>query len=553
MTPAPGVISHIKKIINVVLYARVSTKRQAENEASILEQIRRMKIYCEEKDYRIVGIYKDEGASARTEKRPTFQKMILDLTSGRVQAQAVIVLNRTRYFRDVYGAQKYERILDRKGIEIISLDLPTEGMDLSAKHYTTILFDAAGQYHSELDGVATLGGMLGNARLGYYNGGKPLYGYRSVKILNERGKLKSKLVVCSTEKEQVRRIFSLYLRSFGGGRIAKILNDEGVRWRNGKRWKKAKILEIIANPIHKGEYIYNRRVSRTKRENPESEWVRVKVEPTVDEETFNLAQRIRERNAPTVTNPAIVSSPLLLTGLLVCGLCGSAMSLETGKSGRYRYYNCTRYLREKSCPGQRVRVEILDREVVEHMSQKLFSIKRLSLLLREFLNDMKRQRKGRKGEEAAIQSEIRGKEGELENVYLAIRKGIVKEGNIDEVIGQLKGEIAVLRGKLSESEKATEFTLPPHAFSPKFLREFQLTLSQTLGSDVSRAKSYLRLLLSKVRLNGRSVTLVAKKNILLGAILANDQPKLAQVPTAGRVWLPGRDSNRPKDAEDFSA
>jgi len=120
--------------MNVVLYARVSTKRQAENEASILEQIRRMRIYCEEKGHKILDRYKDEGASARTDKRPIFQNMILDITSGRVKAQAVIVFNRSRFFRDVYGAKKYERMLARKGIEIIALDIPTEGMDRPVKH-----------------------------------------------------------------------------------------------------------------------------------------------------------------------------------------------------------------------------------------------------------------------------------------------------------------------------------------------------------------------------------------------------------------------------------
>ena len=69
-------------------------------------------------------------------------------------------------------------------------------------------------------------------------------------------------------------------------------------------------------------------------------------------------------------------------------------------------------------------------------------------------------------------------------------------------------------------------------------------MSQALGSDVSRAKSYLRLLLSKVKLDGSSVTLVAKKNILLGTMLANHQPQLAAVPTAGQVRLRGTDDVR---------
>jgi len=528
--------------MNAVLYARVSTKRQAKSDISIPEQIRGMTAYCKERGYRIVGIYKDEGASARTDRRPVFQQMILDLTSGKVKVQAVIVFNRTRFFRDVFGAQKYERTLAHKDIEIIALDLPTEGMGAPVKHLTTTIVDATSQYFSELNGTVTLGTMLGNARQGYFNGGKPPYGYRTVRVLNEKGEPKSKLAIRVSEGKVAQRIFSTYIQGIGAKKTAIILNEDGIRWRNGKRWTKGRVLDVISNPIHRGEYIYNRRSHRTKKQNPEDEQIKIRVEPTVDEETFNLAQEIRKRNAPSTTNPAVVSSPLLLTGLLVCDLCRAPMGLETGKSGRYRYYNCSRFLREKSCPGQRVRVELLDREVLDHVGQRLFSVRRLSLLLREYAKDMKGQKRKIKTEQQATRSEIREKEGELENIYLAIRKGIVKEGNIDELIVRLKDEIRDLQGRLHEPEAARKSVLPPHVFSPAFLGRFRLRLTQALASDTPRAKSYLRLLLRKVRLKGEKVTLVARRDALLTALATNGPPQATQVPTAGPVWLPGLDN-----------
>jgi len=538
-----GLVNQARKIMYVVLYARVSTKRQAKSDISIREQILQMTAYCKDRGYKIVGIYKDEGASARSDRRPIFQQMIDDLTSGRVKAQAVVVSNRTRYFRDVYGAQKYERLLGQKSIEIISLDLPTEGMSLPAKHLTTTVVDASSQYSSELNGTVTLATMLGNARKGYFNGGKPPYGYRTRTVLNEKGEPKSKLAVCPSEKKVVQHIFSLYIQGTGAKRIASTVNKEGIRWRKGKRWTKGKVLDVIANPIHKGQYTYNRRSHVTRRENPEDEQIRIKVEPTVHERTFNLAQEIRRRNAPAITKPAVVSSPLLLTGLLVCGLCGAPMGLETGKSGRYRYYNCSRFLREKSCSGQRIRVDLLDREVLDHVSQRLFTRGRLSLLLREYAKDMKGQKGKIKTELEIIRSEIREKEAELENVYLAIRKGIVKEDNIDELIIRLKGEIRSLQGGLHETEVGTKLALPPHVFSPTFLGRFRLRLSEVLASDTPRAKSYLRLLLDKVRLKGRKVTLVARKSALLAALATNGPRHATPVPAAGQVWLPGQDWN----------
>jgi len=42
-----------------------------------------------------------------------------------------------------------------------------------------------------------------------------------------------------------------------------------------------------------------------------------------------------------VTPPHVVSGPNLLTGICHCGNCGGAMTLRTGKNGRYRYYACS--------------------------------------------------------------------------------------------------------------------------------------------------------------------------------------------------------------------
>ncbi len=272
--------------------------------------------------------------------------------------------------------------------------------------------------------------------------------------------------------------------------------------------------------------------------------MRVKVDLTVDEETFNLAQRIRERNAPKVTNPAVVSSPILLSGLLKHSVCGSSMTLETGKSGKYRYYNCRKYLRSKSCKGERIPADVLDKEILEHVTDKLFSVKRLRLLLEEFSQDIKTHKKSRKTGMAAIRSEIRGKEGELENVFSAIRRGVVKERNVDEVIERLKQEIGVLQSKLNEVQKTERFVLPPHIFSPRFLQKFQLKLKQTFNSEIPLAKSYLKLFFEKIKLRGSEVTLIARKDVLLNALVRNRQPHLSRVPTARVVWLPEPDTIR---------
>lgn len=70
-----------------------------------------------------------------------------------------------------------------------------------------------------------------------------------------------------------------------------------------------------------------------------------------------------------LTAPRVVSGPTLLTVICFCATCGGAMTLRTGKSGRYRYYTCSTKARqgETGCKGRTVPMEKLDSVVAEHL------------------------------------------------------------------------------------------------------------------------------------------------------------------------------------------
>jgi hypothetical protein len=58
-----------REISNVVLYLRVSTDGSVESNISIPNQKSLLKDYCEEKKWKIIHIYIDEGISAATDQR----------------------------------------------------------------------------------------------------------------------------------------------------------------------------------------------------------------------------------------------------------------------------------------------------------------------------------------------------------------------------------------------------------------------------------------------------------------------------------------------------
>jgi DNA invertase Pin-like site-specific DNA recombinase len=58
------------------LYLRVSTARQAERDVSIPDQKRQGEAYCASRGYNRVETFIEAGASATSDRRPEFQRMI---------------------------------------------------------------------------------------------------------------------------------------------------------------------------------------------------------------------------------------------------------------------------------------------------------------------------------------------------------------------------------------------------------------------------------------------------------------------------------------------
>lgn len=67
----------------------------------------------------------------------------------------------------------------------------------------------------------------------------------------------------------------------------------------------------------------------------------------------------------------VVGVPTLLTGLIHCAKCDGAMTIRTGKSGRYRYYTCSTkaWQGPTACEGMTVPMEKLDDLVANHLEK----------------------------------------------------------------------------------------------------------------------------------------------------------------------------------------
>lgn len=139
--------------------------------------------------------------------------------------------------------------------------------------------------------------MKENAYKAIHNGGLPCLG------LDVDPETK-KYVINEHEAEAVRIIFEKVTQGWSYRELAEYLNLLGYRTKMGKKFSAtSSFYDILTNPKYKGEYVFNRSVSKPKqlgmkrshRKNKnEEEIIRVPngIPAIVDEETFELVQKL---------------------------------------------------------------------------------------------------------------------------------------------------------------------------------------------------------------------------------------------------------------------
>lgn len=104
-------------IIRAALYIRVSTEEQAREGYSVDAQKQNLINYAKKQGYTIVGIYSDEGVSARKgyKKRKELLRLLEDVDNGKIDLILFIKLD--RWFRSISDYYKIQEILDRNNVD----------------------------------------------------------------------------------------------------------------------------------------------------------------------------------------------------------------------------------------------------------------------------------------------------------------------------------------------------------------------------------------------------------------------------------------------------
>lgn len=536
--------------LRAALYLRVSTPRQAEHDVSIPDQRRQGEAYCAARGYQLVETYVEPGASATNDRRPAFQQMIEAGTARPSAFNVVVVHSFSRFFRDHFELEFYVRKLAKNGVRLLSMtqELGDDPMQVMMRQIMA-LFD---EYQSKETAKHTLRALKENARQGFWNGSLPPIGYRVVDAEKRGAKVKKKLEIDPLHADTVRQAFELALEGDGtSGRmgvkaIAKHLNERKLYTRTGGRWGVGAVHRMLTRPTYIGRHEFNKR-GKTKVLKPTDEVIAVPVPPLLDQRTFDAVQAHLKSRNPKVAPPQVVGGPTMLTGICFCADCGGAMTIRTGKSGRYRYYTCSTAARqgETGCKGRSIPMEKLDDLVAAHLEQRLLDSERLETVLAAVL-DRRQERAERRATHA---TELRKKAAEadtrLKRLYDAIESGVadLEDESLKERIAELRSLKAQAQ---ADAERATMALEGLGAeITPATLRAFAEAARLRLrGPDGGYRRDHLRALAQRVEVAEGEVRIIgSRSNLLRTLAAANGVASAGAVPSFVPRWRTGWDSN----------
>ena len=312
------------------LYVRVSTDEQADKGYSQRDQEERLRLYCVRNGIEIRDvIYEDH--SAKSFKRPEWQKLLSKLKNKRGQTNLILFTKWDRFSRNAGDAYQMISILKRLGVEPQAIEQPLD-MTIPENKMMLAIYLSAPEVENDRRALNVFHGMRRAKKEGRWMGTAPV-GYTNK--VTEDGKQKY-IAIRDDEGSLLRWAFEQILENtYNTEQIWKLVREKA----GGKgRFSKNNFWVALRNPLYCGKIF----VPPYGKE--EGYFVKGQHEPLISEQMFNEVQEILE-GRKRVIKPKIVSvDNLPLRGFLKCPNCERMLtgSASRGKMGNYYYYyHCT--------------------------------------------------------------------------------------------------------------------------------------------------------------------------------------------------------------------
>ena len=371
-----------EKKMKVAAYCRVSTELE-EQDSSYEAQVEyyTSKI-SENENWKNAGIYADDGKSGtNTKKRADFNAMIQEALAGKIDM--ILTKSVSRFARNTVDSLVTIRKLKEKNVAVVFEKEGINTLEGTGEILITILSSLAQEESRNISE---------NIRWGVvrkFEKGKVIV--NCTKFMGYTKNEDGDLVIVPEEAEIVKLIFRLYLEGYSTGKIAKHLEEQGIKTATGQdKWHSTVIDKMLRNEKYMGDALLQKTytvdfMTKKKVKNTgivPQYYVEDDHEPIIPKELFYRVQEELARRA-SMNKSAVTrkknqkskfSSEYALTGLLLCGDCGQEYRRVTwSRNGKKKIvWRCSNRLTNgtKNCKKSETLEEgALNRAVMEAINR----------------------------------------------------------------------------------------------------------------------------------------------------------------------------------------
>lgn len=495
-----------KKKLRVAAYCRVSTDDE-EQLTSYRNQIEHYTHKIKQNaDWKLVGIFADEGITGvMAKKRDEFLKLIDLCRDGKVDV--IITKSISRFSRNVADTIKYVRELKALNVAVI---FEKENIDTS-KMTSEMILDMYGVF-AQAESESISDNVRMGKRFGYKSGKVPMqYG----QILGYRRGENNEPEVVPKEAKIIELIYYKFLEGWSLPKLSKYLEDNGYKTAKGSTaWSKATIRGILTNEKYKGDVLmqksyvvdlFSKKVAKNNGELP-MYLVKNHHKPIIPREVWDKVQVViaRRNNIKSATDMNMMkkgkySSKYALTGLVICGDCGSQYRRTTWTAnGKRIVWRCVNRLtngKDACGTSPTIDEERLHTGIVKAMNSMIDGKEKIQSLLNGSIAEILAAPDSHK-EIISLKKEIDNKN---EDILQMVADGVKNRESRADITAKCRDEYEKIK-KLQEKLNIAEVNSKMEKESCGRLREIYDTISAMPGKITEYDDNMTRIAVTEVKI-----------------------------------------------------
>jgi len=441
-------------------YARHSDRHQA---GSVEQQIEVFQSYAAAHGHTVpeAFTFSDRGKSGTTDVGRDGLLALMALLERRPRpVKGVYVYDSSRLGRNEEDTAFYRASIRKLGYDLVYVGDQSLNDSGDLKHILEAVKGHQDAEYSKKLGRDVRRGMLSTLAKGGV-AGKPPKGYRNERIDTGNGRSLSRLVPDPAIWDTCRRAWTLRA---AGASLVDIHRETRLFSAH------AAYNLFFKNPIYRGTQRYDGQ------EFPDF------CTPIVTPAEWAAVQRVGE----THYHPRSVSSPYLLTGLVVCPHCQGRM---VGKNSRkrdriWRYYVCNTATIYKLHEARGIPVGPLEQAVIEDLARVKFDPAVLGPLVEQALAE-RRDRQGRHhGAESSLRRQLAACEAAIANLMTVVEQGGF--ASVSARLAERESERATLQSRLLDARERVSLDAVPDVDVPAMCAQARAVLETGTTSEKKR-------------------------------------------------------------------